>query len=96
MGFLQKLIDNYRHAKEHRINRRHFLESVTKAISDGMLTDAEILSLQKEYAGLGLEEDDLKRVRVQIYNHAFAVAKADGKITHSEELELDVARKVFF
>ncbi len=94
MGFLQKLIDGYRHGQEHKTKRRQFLESVTRSISDGTLTEEEMRFLQDECAKLGLEEADLKRIRVQIYDRAFAITKADGKITHSEEAELEKVRQL--
>lgn len=93
MGLLKKLIDDYRHAKEHKAKRKQLLESLTRSISDGTLTEDEIRSLQGEYAELGIEEADIKRIRVQIYDRAFAIAKADGKITQSEEAEMEKIRQ---
>jgi hypothetical protein len=88
MGFLQRLIETYRRTRQHRANRKQFLESVTRAISDGKLTAEEIYCLEDERAMLGLEEEDIKQIRVQVYERAFAIAKADGMITDSEEAEL--------
>ena len=59
-----------------------------KAVGDGQFSLEEIGHLDALQTSFGLTPNDVVGVRLEAYARAFAVAKADGRITSGEESDL--------
>lgn len=88
MGIFQTIVNKYKDAKQKTLNKKEFREAFLKAASDGKITQAEIVELDKKKAELGLTEEDVKEMKSEIYTTAFSAAKSDKQITKEEEIEL--------
>ncbi len=75
-------------------DKKEFLNSIIRAVEDGVLTDLEINQIQSKFKELELTQEDLKGFRATAYNAALRTAKSDGKITAEEEVELNKIQKL--
>lgn len=64
-----------------------------QAVNDGKLTKKEIDELDKKKTEFGLTDEDVKKVRAEIFAVAFSVVKDDKQVTEDEEKELKEIQK---
>lgn len=88
MGMLRTLIDRHQAKKQQRANRAQFVEALRDAARDGTLTPEEMAELDRQREALGLGEEDIRPVRVEVFRLAYQAAAADGVISPAEEQEL--------
>lgn len=89
MGFIANYFEKRRAKKQHAMDVQDFKKALLDAAEDGKLTDDEIAHLEKKKADYGLSDADYDSIKVQVYEKAFAVAKADKVITEEEERDLE-------
>lgn len=68
---------------------KDFHQEVLQALSDGKLTEQEIAVLEKRKEELGLTDEALSAVRLDLYAAAFQTASDDEQITEDEWDELE-------
>lgn len=88
IGIFQTLVNKYKDAKQKIKNKADFKKALLEAVSDGKLTKEEIDNLDQLKQTLGLTDQEVKGMRVDIFAAAFAVAKSDAQVTKEEEQEL--------
>lgn len=70
-------------------DKKAFRDTLIMAVNDGELSIDEITELENQKAELGLSEKDIKGIKIDAYAAALTATKLDGKITKSEEEELE-------
>ena len=95
MGLLSAFSAKISAMRQRSKDKKEFFENLVRAASDGKLTDEESGELQSQYKQLQLTEDDLRTVRVQVYEVALRTARADAQISSAEEAELDRLQRFF-
>ena len=93
MSILQTIINKYKNARQKSFNKKEFKQALLQAVNDGKITKEEISELDKKKKELELTDEDLKKMRVNIFVTAFAVAKSDRQVTKDEEQELSNIQK---
>ena len=93
MNIFQWISNEYKNAKQKRVNKNEFEELLFKAIDDGKITTSEIEELNRKKVEFGLSEEDIKEMRMRVFMQAFVNAKSDAKITKEEEAELEHIQK---
>lgn len=88
MGIFQTIVDKYKDAKQKSLNKKEFRSALLQAASDGKLTKEEIDELDRKKGELGLTDEDIKGMKVEIFAAAFSATKADAQVTKDEEQEL--------
>lgn len=88
MNLFNSIIEKYKKSKQKSLNKKEFKNLLLQAVSDGKITEEEIKELEKKKTELGLTDEEIKDLRVEIYTTAFSAAKSDIQITKEEEKEL--------
>lgn len=88
MNIFYNILDKYKNEKQRILNKKKFKEVLLQAVCDGKLTEEEIDNLDKNKKDLGLTEDDVADMRVEVFAVAYTVAKEDKQISKEEEKEL--------
>lgn len=93
MGIFQNIVNKYKDVKEKIDNKNEFKKALLQAVNDGKLTGDEIDLLDKQKEELGLTDEDLKGIRLEIFTLAFNNAKEDQRVTKEEGQELEKIQK---
>lgn len=88
MALLQRIVDAFREARRRGRSREQFLFAVREALRDGLLTDAEWRHLHELQDELGLSDEDIRRLRGEVYHAAVTAVRADDRLTPEEEATL--------
>lgn len=88
MGIFQTIVNKYKDAKQKSFNKKEFKQALLQAVNDGKLTIEEIKELDNKKIKSGLTEDDIRKMKADIFAVAFTVAKEDQQVTRDEEQEL--------
>jgi hypothetical protein len=87
-GFIQRLIDNHREAKQRAANLQAFKAELLSAARDGVLTDDEAEMLSRQKLELGIQDADFEKWKIEVYKAAVQGALSDGAIKPAKEAEL--------
>lgn len=88
MNILNKISAKYEEIKQKNDDINDFKEYLLKAVDDVVLTDEELIELEKKRDELGITDDDIQKIKTKIYLSAYENAKSDSFITKDEEQEL--------
>lgn len=89
MNILDKISAKYEEIKQKNDDIVEFKEYLLKAVDDVVLTEEEIIELEKKRDELNLTNDDVQKIKTKIYLAAYKTAKSDSFITKDEEQELE-------
>lgn len=92
-GFFQNLIQKYKDAKQDAANSKEFKRELISAVSDGVLTDAELQELTHLRETFGLTDADINNWGLEIFHAAFQGAKVRGHISQHAEANLIVIQR---
>lgn len=93
MGIFQTLVTKYKDSKQKQLNKQQFKADLFKAVEDGKLTSEEIEELDNKKTELGLSDEDVNKMRSEVFLRAFSSAKSDAQVTAQEEQELESIQK---
>ncbi|MDD4902775.1 MAG: hypothetical protein PHE24_06635 [Patescibacteria group bacterium] len=93
MGIFQTIVNKYKDVKRKSFNKKEFKQALLEAVNDGKLTKEEIDGLNKKKKELDLTDEDIKKIRAEIFAVAFSVTKSDEQVTKDEEQELLTIQK---
>jgi len=74
--------------KERSANKKIFVQELMKAVEDGQLSLEEVGHLDALQASFNLTASETANARIAAYTRAFAVAKADARVTEEELTDL--------
>lgn len=93
MGIFQTVVGKYKEVRQKSRDKKEFKTALLQAVQDGKLTKEEIDALDTKKTELGLTDNEVKRMRAEIFTTAFSVAKSDTQVTKEEEEELHTIQK---
>ncbi len=93
MGLLQTFVDKYKSVRQKTLNKKEFKAALFQAVNDGKLTKEEVDELEIKREELGLSEEEIKKMRVEVFTASFIATKSDNTITKEEEQELGAIQK---
>lgn len=87
-----QLIGKIKSMRKRSRSKAAYRTQLLAAVEDGVLSAEESVALENAREDLGLTSEDVRRIRVTAYKHAFQVAASDRRITAAEASELDRIR----
>ncbi len=94
MALLSGLKDKFNHARQDRANKADFKNMLLAAVSDGKLTDSELNAINQLAQQYNIEEEDFRKINVDVYKAAFKAIVSDGIITEEEERNIQEIQAV--
>lgn len=94
MGIFDSITDKFKAMQQRSSNKSEFHALVLSAVSDGMLTDDEILVIGNKYQQFGLNKEDIKGLGANAYENAAKVVMADGIVKDSDIEQLNRIQKL--
>lgn len=88
MSIFNTIVGKYKKSQQDRSNREEFKALILNAVADGKLTPEEIGELEQKKTEFGLTDQDLDKLKVDVFTTAFSAVKEDQQVTEDEEKEL--------
>lgn len=88
MNIVQKLIGKIRDIHDTSKRRAELRKMAVDIAKDGVVTDDELASLEKQCATLGLPLAEVQQLKMIVLNTAMTAAKSDRRLSADEEASL--------